>query len=212
MLRHTEHTQIKRPVAPPINLDNGRLDVTRAALAGSFVLGSLLVVSVGAWIVSRSEGGLALFFGLSLSLVGLVFGGTVLYVSISEWLDHRARVQDWHAVAIEAYEELGAAETMEKVSEWSFTTDNPAHVLVAALWVSMRLRQGEDLPYTVRKLHGPIFLADRRVGDLSKLSAEEMGRKFERLGLIEGRAERQAGFWVPRDDNEVVRLVLQNWR
>lgn len=211
MLRHTEHTQIKRPVAPPIDLDNGRLDVMRAALAGGFVLGALLVASLGGWIVARSSGGIVLVFGLSLSFIGLVFGGTVLYVSVTEWLDHRARVQDWHTVAIEAYEQLGAAETMEKVSEWEFSTDNPAHVLIAALWVNLRIREGESLPYSVRRLNGPVFLATRRVGDIGKLTAEEMGRKFERLGLIEGRGERQAGRWVPQDDNEIVKLVLRNW-
>jgi hypothetical protein len=215
--RHTERTQVKRPVEPPISLDAGRLDVTRAALVGVFVLGSLTVATGGAWVVMRATGSyqvnwLALLFGAGTSVVALSFGGVVLWVSIREWLDHRGRVQDWHAASLYAYEQLGAVETIDQVSEWELTTDNPAHVLVVALWVHQRLQEGRTTPYAVRSLAGPLFLAGRRVGEMSKLSAERMGQKFEQLGLVAGREERRAGAWVPRTQDEVVQTVLKSWR
>jgi hypothetical protein len=41
--------------------------------------------------------------------------------------------------------------------------------------------------------------------------AEELGRTFARLGLIEGRRSRSAGQWVPMDANEVFCLMTENW-
>lgn len=216
-MRHTERTHIRRPIEPPIDLDTGRLDIARAALAGAFVLGSLVVILLGAWIVAGATSGyqvniIGVVFGGGVVAIALTFGGVVLYVSVYEWLDHRQRVQDWHAVSLNAYEELGAVETVEQVNEWSFTVDNPAHVLLAALWTHQRLQEGIETPHSVRALYGPVFLAGRRVGEVGKLTAEQMGRKFEDLGLVVGRGERRAGSWVPEDLNEVWSTVLKNWK
>jgi hypothetical protein len=60
-----------------------------------------------------------------------------------------------------AYEQLGAVETIDQVSEWELTTDNPAHVLVVALWVHQRLQEGRTTPYAVRSLAGR---EERRAG------------------------------------------------
>lgn len=210
-----EETRVKTPAPPPIDLDSGRLDVARAALAGGFSLGALVIAAAGGWLVvwSWSTGAwFGLVVGLVVNLVGLVFGGVVLWVSVSEWIDHRERVADWHAVALETYSAADGAQTMERVSEWELSADDPAHVLIAALWTHMRVRAGEENPYTVRKLLGPVFLADRRVGDLSKGAAESMGKRFAALGLIAGRSERSAGEWMPESADDIVQLVLSRWR
>jgi hypothetical protein len=210
-MRITELTQTKRPVAPPIDLNAGRLDMTRAALAGAFVVGALVVVLIGLWIFGRSESLLWRSFGLALAGIGLLLGGIVLMVSVREWTDHRARVADWHDLALESYREIQMAETIEHVTEWTLTIDNPAHVLLAALAIHLRQQEGNQLAHSTRQLYGPIFLAGRRVGDLSKLNAENMGKQFARLGLIEGRSERNAGDWVPESADEIIQLVIRNW-
>lgn len=212
MLSQREYTQVKRPVPPPIDLDAGRLDVIRAALAGFFVLGSLLIASLGGWMLVRlwPVSALGVVVGCVLALVGLAFGLVVLFVSVREWLDHRDRVADWHAVALDAYSESGA-EVVEHVSEWEFSADNPAHVLLAALWCHRQLAAGREAPWSVRSLTGPVFMSNRRVGDVSKLTAERLGARFARLGLVDGRSERVAGDWLPSSEAEVIRRVWDDW-
>lgn len=210
-MRVTELTQTKRPIAPPIDLNAGRLDVTRAALAGAFVLGALVVVLLGLWIFGRSESLLWRSFGGALALVGLSLGGIVLLVSVQEWTDHRARIADWHALSIESYREIQMAETIEHITEWTLTIDNPAHVLLAALAIHLRQQEGNQLAHSTRQLYGPVFLAGRRIGDISKLNAENMGKQLARLGLIDGRSERNAGEWVPESADEIIQLVTRNW-
>lgn len=213
-LHHNERTQVRRPVDPPVSLDDGRLEVGRAAMAGGFVLGSLTVASLGGWLVAvGSSTGAALvgFFGLGVSLVSLTIGGCVFYISIAEWLDRRRRVEDWHIATLEAWREQGGAETVEQVSEWSLSTENPGHVLLTALWVHMRVQQGAETPYSARQLRGPLLIAGRRAGELSKLGGEQMGRRFAELGLIAGRAEGRAGEWVPETADQVIELVTDRW-
>lgn len=210
-MRVTEMTQTKRPIAPPIDLNAGRLDITRAALAGAFVLAALLVLLLGLWIFGRSEALLGRFAGAALASIGLTLGGIVLTVSIQEMMDHRARVADWHALALEAYREIQMAETVEHVTEWTLTIDNPAHVLLAALAIHLRQVDGNTLAHSTRQMYGPVFIAGKRVGDISKLTAERMGQQFERLGLIGGRTERRAGEWLPESADEVLSMVIRNW-
>lgn len=208
-----EYTQIKRPIAPPMDLDGGRFNALQAALAGGFVLASLLLASFGGWIVlkSWSVANLGVAIGLVLFVVGAAFGVSVLWISLGEWADHRRRVADWHYASLVAYQENGA-ETVEHVSEWAFSADNPAHVLIAALTVARRLSEGADAPWSVRSLQGPVFIGSRRVGSLSKLQAENMGQKFVRLGLVEGRSERMAGSWSSSSPEHIIKLVWDNWR
>ncbi len=208
-----EYTQIKRPIAPPMDLDGGRFNALQAALAGGFVLAALLLASFGGWIVLKSwaVANLGVAIGLVLFIVGSAFGVSVLWISLGEWADHRRRVADWHYASLVAYQENGA-ETVEHVSEWAFSADNPAHVLIAALTVVRRLSEGADMPWSVRSLQGPVFIGSRRVGSLSKLQAENMGQKFVRLGLVEGRGERVAGSWSSSSPEQIVKLVWDNWR
>jgi hypothetical protein len=207
-----EYTQIKRPITPPIDLDGGRFNVLQAALAGGFVLAALLLASFGGWIVVKNWGfgTLGVAIGFVLFLVGAAFGLVVMYISLGEWTDHRRRVADWHYAALVAYQENGA-ETVEHVSEWDFSADNPAHVLIAALTVARRLSEGADSPWSNRSLQGPVFMGARRVGSISKLQAEELGRRFERLGLVDGRSERTAGSWSATSPDRIVKLVWDNW-
>lgn len=206
------YTQIKRPIAPPMDLDGGRFNVLQSALAGGFVLAALLLASFGGWILVKSWGiaALGVAIGLVLFLVGAAFGLVVLWVSLGEWMDHRSRLTDWHNAALLAYQENGA-ETVEQVSEWDFSADNPAHVLIVALTVARRLSEGADTPWSNRNLQGPVFMGSRRVGSVSKLHAEELGRRFERLGLVVGRSERVAGDWSAPAPADIVKAVWDNW-
>lgn len=216
-IRQHERTQVVRPVAPPVDLDTGRLDIKRASAAAGFVLGALVVASVGGWLVVASSSGyernwFGVFLGGGIACVALALGGVVLYVSLTESLDYRARVRDWHEQALWERQQSGGNETIEHVSEWELSTSNPAHVILAAINIQMRIAAGESIPWSTRKVRGPLFFAGRRVGDISKLTAESMGRQFGLLGLVEGRSEGDAGQWVPQDTDELIQLVVKNWR
>lgn len=216
-MHQRERTQITRPVAPPVDLDRGRLDLRRAAGAAGFTFGALMVATLGSWLVVGSVtiygvNWIGVVLGGSIAVIALVFGSVVLYVSITEWTDYRARVRDWHDQALWERQQSGGAETIEHVSEWELTTSNPAHVLLAALCAHMRHEQGESAPWAVRKQIGPVFVAGRRVGDISKGNAELMSQQFARIGLVDGRAPGVAGEWTPRSADEVLHLVVKNWR
>jgi hypothetical protein len=214
-LHNSERTQMRRPVAPPVTLDDGRLDVGRAVALAGFVFGALLLGALGAWAgVAQLDGGSGAVgaLGAAVALLAWGFGGTVGTLGALEWLDRRRRVEDWHNAALVAYEEAQGAETVEQVSEYTLTTSNPAHVLLAALWTHMRLREGVETPYSARKLTGPGFLAGRRAFEVSKLGGEEMSRRFAELGLVQGRADGRAGEWVPETAEEVWDTVLRRWR
>lgn len=216
MNKFTQQTQAQRPVAPPIDLGAGRLDVRQAALAGGFVLGALLVAASGAGVAWSSWSSwdrpiLLVATGGAVALVALIFGTVVLYVSVSEWLDHRSRIADWHAVALDAYADAGGSETVQQVSQFEFSTSRFADVLLTAMQVHWRVNQRELYPYSSRKLYGPLFLANRRIGTLSKFEAEEMSGKLAQLGLIEGRGPGQAGDWRPQNADEVLDILVRNW-
>lgn len=215
-LHSTERTQMRRPVEPPVTLDDGRLDVGRAALLAGFVFAGLLLGAAGAWVAALQaraggSGALALL-GLAVAALAWGFGGAVGYLGAAEWLDRRRRVEEWHNAALDAYEAAQGAETIEQVSEYTLTVSNPAHVLLAALWTHYRLNQGVETPYSARKLAGPVFMAGHRAFELSKLGGEEMSRRFAELGLVQGRADGRAGEWVPDSADEVWRTVLERWR
>jgi len=210
--RGTERTQQVRPAAPPIDLDAGRLDIVRAGLAGGFVLISVLVSVLGLVLVLYVNSLVVDILGAAIGGIGFTFGGVVLWVSVTEWTDHRDRVREWHNASIQAYIDLSGAEKVEQVSEWELSAANPAHVLIVALWAHMRVMEGEGNAFTVRKLNTPIFLGGRRVGNLSKLGAESMGTAFAKLGLIEGRREGYSGEWKPQTADDVLDLVVNHWR
>lgn len=214
-IHHTERTQVRRPINPPVTLDDGRLDVGRAVALAGFVFGGLLVGTLGAWGAATQVAGgsgAALALGVAVAALAWGFGGTVGYLGAMEWLDRRRRVEEWHNAALDAYEEASGAETVEQVSEYTITTTNPAHVLLAALYTHFRLQEGVETPYSARKLTGPVWLAGRRAFELSKLGGEEMSRKFAEMGLVQGRADGRAGEWVPETAEEVWELVLRRWR
>lgn len=206
--RATEYTSIRRAFTPPVDLDAGALSVAQALGAFGFCLGALLVACLGAWLARW-----LLWPGLVLFVVGVAFGLVVLYVAVTAWLDHRSRLRDWHELSLDSFAASGG-EVVEHISEYEMSSQNAAHVLLAALWVHRRLSDDtlSGVPWSVRGLAGPVFVGGSRVGNISKGQAEELGRMFARLGLVAGRAPGTAGDWLPRSADDVLELVCSKWR
>jgi len=212
-MMHREVTHISKPAAPPISLDQGRLEVGRVALAGAFSLGCLIVSGFFLWLASVNWVGssaLLVVFSLVLSSVCLVFAWTVGRVSLQEVTDHRERVRLWNDVALDAYQASGQ-EVVQHMSETALSPSKVGDALLLAIYVHMRASQGAQTPWSRRSLVGGLWIADRRAGDVSDTAAREFADRFEKMGLIAGRDDRQAGEWVPRSADEVVRLVSKNW-
>lgn len=210
--KSAERTQQIKPAAPPINLDSGKLDVIQAGMAGGYVLVAMLVVSLGAGMVIYIESTFVRGLGAGIAIIGIAFGGTVLYVSLTTWLDHRRRVEQWHQATIETWIDMSGSERLEYVNEWELSSSNIAHVIVAALWVLDRIREGETNAHTVRKMTGPLFLCGRRIGNLTKDNAAAMGQQFARLGLIQDRREGFSGTWVADTADQVFYTILERWK
>lgn len=212
-LQRREQVRVSKPLAPPIDLDAGAIDLRQAVLAVLFGLGLLVVALGGALVVSLSARGsdwswLGIIAGALVSLVGVGLGGTVFRVLLLQWHDHRARVVAWNTAALGSYIEQRGAVIAEEITEYSFTVSNPLHVMVIALEVHRRVVAGEEFAHATRSLRGPVFMGGVRVGELSKTRAEEMAQRLAALGLIVGRCEGYAGRWSPVSyDDVIVRLT-----
>jgi hypothetical protein len=193
-------------------IDEGRLDVRRAALAGGFVLGSLVCAALGAWLVTLAQTVLIVaWLGAGIVVCALAFGGTVGYIAVVEVLDHRERVRAWHTAALLAYEEQNGVELEQTLTEWELSAWHPMHVLLVALSVQRRYEQSGGTPWSVRGLEGPVFIGGVRFGEVPASQARLLGQQFAEMGLIEGRAAKSAGQWAARDAGDVIELVARNW-
>jgi len=200
-----------------MSLEHGALDVTTALRVGSFVLLCIVVAIAGAallgWaLADREVRGLALAAGVMVAGVALLVGGTVLGLAVRSWLAHQERLELWNDAALANYELLAGAVEVEEYTEYSFVATNPLHVSWLALEVQRRVDAGDETPYSVRALRGPIIVAGRRVGELSKAQAEAVSRAFGLLGLVVGRTEGYAGRWVPQCSDEALAMVAERWR
>ena len=216
-IERREQARVSAPVKPFMDLESGEFDIKQAALSAAFALVALLVALLGAVGLKLSftadywnflSGG----FSLVVSLLALWLTYGVLRLTWVRWHDHHERLVRWNDAGLENYVNSRGLQVVEEITEYSFTADNPLHVLWCALEVQRRIEGGEETPYSGYKLRGPMFWGGVRVGELSKPAAERMSARFAELGLSYGRREGNAGRWVARDAGEVVAMLRERWR
>lgn len=216
-LERRERARVSAPVKPFMDLDVGEFDIRGAALSAVFVFVALLVALLAAVALRYSftrdywnflSGGFALL--VALLACWLAYGVGAL--TWGRWCDHRERLRAWHEAGLNSYVNSRGVIEAEEITEYSFSADNPLHVLWVALDVQRRVDSGEDTPYSARALRGPMFFAGRRVGELSKQQAERMSARLAALSLIEGRREGYAGRWRASGADMVVDVVRERWR
>lgn len=220
-MREITASQTIRPASPAMSLDVGRFSLVDAARFGLLALCSLAVSAVGAAIFNAALPGLGdelggfrlvgLAFGFAVAGLGLAFAGLVGWLMVTEWLSHRARLQEWHEVTIRSYDANGGREVSQTVTQWDVLPSVPLHVIGAALAVHRQVQAGKAAPWSVRSLEGPVFLGRVRLGDVSPSVAEQLPKVFAQVGLVDGRGPRSAGSWVPADEAQLVRMVVENW-
>lgn len=213
----TERTTVQ-PAPLPVDLDQ-RLDTHRALLSiAGLVIGAILfMIGAGLWswgtqtaIEYRRAGGWTLTIaggGLSVAGTGVFvlafwyLASIVRYEMRSRWLWTRQSLQ-------ERQEPQGGLIIEEERTDWSLRVDEPRDFLIILIYIYLRVRAGERTPWSIDSLSGSLFLGDARqkrlLGTVSEHQARAVGRELMRLGLVQNRAEKSAGQWVPRTADELI--------
>lgn len=223
-MRAIHATETRKPGQPRMNLDVGRLTLREAGGLAALAVGALFVGTLGGlitWGAGPHNGeGLGelggfrfwlLLFGLAVAIVGWGLAVAICYLTITDWLEYRVRLNDWHHASLTAFENAGGIEIEQQLTLWDLTANHPLHVLAVAISVARRVEQGTPAAWSTRQLEGPVFLGGVRLGEVNGQQAEAMGKMFADLGLVTGREKRKAGEWAAADEREVIRLVSQNW-
>ncbi|MEB4590896.1 hypothetical protein VSS37_07900 [Candidatus Thiothrix sp. Deng01] len=215
-------SEVSRLGSSQMNLDVGRINPREALWVALLSLSSLAVGTLGAfiaWLVLPSEfaswsGWRFLFFlfGLGVALLGFGLAVVLCKLTYDDWTQYRARLNEWHIAALEAYQLSDGKEVERTLTLSDLSPSVPLHMLAVALSAHRRVAQGTANAFSVRGLEGPVFLGGVRMGDLSPSAAELAAKNLAQLGLIKGRGPRQAGEWAASSEADVVGLLVDNWK
>jgi hypothetical protein len=154
--------------------------------------------------------------GNGISVVSLILGGVVLWLTVRSWLRYESRLADWHDVSIAAYDDAGGIAVETTVTAWELHANDLRSLLLLVVSLQAAYQGGESTPHSVRSLAGPRWIHDEqgrqhRLGDVNQHQAEQLARQLAALGLVEGRADRRAGTWVAQSYDQAIDLTLSNW-
>ena len=228
-MRVVTASETSRPVRSPMDLDVGRINPREALGIAVLTISSLFVGTLGAllaWAVIPSDAlgsmlGMSswsgwrvtfFLFGSGVAIIGAGLAVTLLQLTYQDWVEYRERLNSWHAAALAAYAAQDGKETERTMTLSDLSPALPLHMLAVALSAHRRVIQGTSNPFSVRSLEGPVFLGGVRMGDLSASAAEQASKNLAALGLIKGRGPRQAGEWVAQSENDVVGMLVDNWK
>lgn len=219
-MKIVQATERIAPAKLPMSLDVGRLTArdgfqlfglaVSALAAGS--LGALLAWSAYPAYLSDWNGVrfIAVAFGVSVALLGVGLAGLTAWFGVLDCVTYQQRLGEYHRLYIKSHSSAGGLEIERSVTGFELTATNPLHVLAAALVAHKGNLDGKSA-HSVRSLEGPVFLGGVRLGDISPTEAEAISKKFADLGLVEGRAPRQPGRWVPETTEYIVSSLAERW-
>lgn len=226
---NTRQVIYSRPATAPMDLDVGKPTPKAALLTSGLTLVFMLFAAIGAWVAyafqpQYNEWNFARFTGASLGTMIALFGlvQSYLYTRItwSSWSSYNSRLDDWHETMLNAYAAVDGQETTVETNQFFLSCDMPHHVLITALVIHrkvMTTATTRQLPYSRRGLEETLYLGANdnhnllKVGELTGTMPERMSAKLASLGLITGRANNTAGYWIPQSTDEVIELVTRNW-
>ena len=211
---------------PPIDLSAGKLDAKAAAqgyaLAAGLFTASFVLLMFGVW-------------GIQMLTIDGIVGG--VFASVMAYLAARSGYQVWSSVDMgyRQYDDyladvrnmwLDAAESLQGQPTWSSHVEEEGfsitlpYVMTMAIAIAWERHHGAGRRlWTVDALTGkqtvtvPNGSGERyiHIGRISAPMAEQLGKTFSMLGLVEGRRERAAGEWTADTANEVVYKIFTNW-
>lgn len=208
------------PAKVPMSLDVGRLTPRDGFQLLGLAVGALAVASLGSLLAWAAfplyPSDLSIIrlvfvvFGASVAFLGAALAWLTAWFCWRDWTFYQQRLADYHTLVLASHEQAGGVEIERSVTGWELTATNPVHVLAVALAAHRRAQAGE-LAHSVRALEGPVWLGGVRLGDVSGSEAEAISRKLAALGLVEGRAARSAGRWLPDSADEIIQRVADRW-
>lgn len=211
------------PAAPPMALDSGRPAARDAILSGGVMLAFWGVAAVGGWLAALfgphgyetlGEIGPARLigwsFGLIIGLAGFALGFDFARLTRRGWLDYQRRLDDWHAVAVEAYQQQGGQVTEEQTNEWELRADKPDEIWYFITAMHRAQLGGDDAPWAIRRITDEgVWLGNRKLA-INTNQARLMVQNLEAIGLIAGRTERHAGRWTAASLDDAIVLFERN--
>jgi hypothetical protein len=229
MYKRAEQQSERTVITPPIDLDAGRLSPRDAWLGYALAFGLFLLTWLVVWFSAMS-----LYLLTFSSIVSAVFG------FILSFFLGRSSYRVWHSVdnafiRYEAFLEDVRDEWFESAVQMRGQPSHSYHsyeettneftpsyqsMLALAISITQQMQHGSSKRlWTVDALTGNAIVRLQHghgqqyvhLGRISPSMAEEIGRIFADLGVINGRYERSAGGWVPVDANDVVHIMSQNW-
>lgn len=201
-------------------LDVGRLELGAAVKLFFYSLGAWFLCCLGVLLISAAWGGspyehrawtaIRWFigtFGAGMSALASSTAATAVYLLVDGWFDYRARLQAWHRAELRAYRAAGGQQVDRQLTVKALTIQEPAHVILVALALAAKIRNGQVTEPSTAALQGDIWLGLVKVGELSKPQSEEFLRALHQVGLIKGRTKGKAGNLVTVEPAEILDLV-----
>lgn len=217
-IKQTEANETRRPAATLMDLNVGRLTAREALMLFGVSTATLGIASIGGllwWVAVPAVNAVAsaiAIFGMGIAILGGIFSVVVARLGLTSWYAYERRLEDWHGIAIAAYEAARGSETTRTIRQWELSADDFRDVLLIALGVHSRVAQGKNTPWSVRELEGAIWLGSRRLGDVASGEAERVARSLADAGLVVDRAPRRAGQWAAGSYNEVIDILVRGWK
>ena len=206
--------------AGAMNLDAGRPALAEAVKLFLFTGAAWLVCCAGLLAVAAVWGGspyehraltlLRYFVGASgagLAALAVFYGGAMGHVFVSEWYGYQLRRDAWHRAELRAYSQAGGQVVDRQLTVKALTVQEPAHLLLVALALAEKIRNGQAREPSLTALQGDIWCGRVKVGELSKPAAEEFLTAMAQMGVIKGRKPGKAGQLAALDLGEVYQLV-----
>ena len=210
-MRYTEQSHTVAPAALPVSLEIKQVDARHLLALVGLALLLLVVAAAGVALVVLFP--LAAWAGLVVVVAAVGLAGLIVWLvgaEVQARIRYHTLIAEWHYAAMERYQSGKADAVQASTTEIELTVENPAHALVLALYLHQRVGLG-GTP-TVRMIEGPVFLAGRRIGDLSRDQAAAVLGRLAQAGLIKGRGPRVSGEWVATSADQIVdTLLAQKW-
>lgn len=211
------------PATPPMALDAGKPHAKDALLSGGVTLAFWGVATLGGWLASLfgphafegiGEIGvprmIGFGFGLIVGLAGLGLGLDFARLTRRGWLDYQERLQEWHAVAVDAYQQQGGQVQEELTNEWELRADKPDEVWWFITAMHNQVQAGSDAPWVLRQITAEgVWFGNRKIA-INTNQARLMVENCATMGLITGRTERHPGRWVPESLDDAAMIFERN--
>jgi hypothetical protein len=211
------------PAAPPMALDAGKPHARDAILSGGVTLAFWGVAALGGWIAALfgphgyeglGEIGAARLigwaFGMAVGLAGFGLGLDFARLTRRGWIDYSRRLEEWHTVAVDAWQQQGGQATEELTDEWELRADKPDEVWWFITAMHSQVQTGQEAPWALRQITTEgVWFGYRKIA-INTNQARLMVENCAAMGLIAGRSERHPGRWVPASLEDAALLFERN--